>query len=277
MRSRVFQFVCDHWRGRLALLPSLLLTLLALRLLLDGATTARPVTWSLTATIAISLVSGAVLFWQLVGGVRAVARFGRDLFATAAGGLVVIITAMLFVNAELTHWAARGEIPVALPLPPKPYEVVNGVTRIDGPIDFVVLTRLELAIAAHPELTLLELQSDGGRIPAARAIAQRIEAAKLDTRAVGLCASACTLVFMAGQNRSLGQDGALGFHAYALLRNDNLQNARQEEARDRAYLSAKGITDRFMDRAYATPPDQLWTPTRDNLRAAGFLTEAGGL
>lgn len=272
MPARVFQFLRDHWRGRVALLPTALLSLLALRVCLDMLTMARPTGWPVAATITVSLLSAAVLIWQLVGGARAIARSGRDLFASAAAGLALIITLVLFVNAELSHWAARGEIPVALPLPPEPLDVVNGTTRISGTIDFVTLTRLELAIAAHPELALVELQSDGGRVPAARAIAQRIEAAGLDTRAVGLCASACTLVFIAGKQRSLDADGALGFHAYALLRNDNLQDARAEEARDRAFLTTKGIDAGFIDRAFATPPDQLWVPPRDALLAAGFLT-----
>lgn len=273
MHRRIQGILSDHWHGRYAFLPTIVLTLLSLRYGLDWMGQARPTDWPLWLCLGLSAGSASVLVWQLVGGARTVARQGRDLFVSLAGGLALVVTGALFINAELTYWANRNAVPLALPEPASPYKVLLGAVILKGPIDFEMLHRLELTIAAFPDLKRVDLQSDGGRVPAARAIAQRIAAARLDTRAIGLCASACPLIFVAGQKRSLGPDGGLGFHAYELLRYDNLQNPREEEARDREYLIGRGISADFLDRVFATPPDQLWRPTRGELRNAGFLTQ----
>jgi hypothetical protein len=272
MLTRFRTFSQDHWRGRVALLPTCLITLLALRLLLGGLGTARPIGWPFAFAAGVSLASASVLIWQLVGGVRAVARAGHDLVASVAGSLVLLATAALFLGAELSHWSARGELPLVLPDPPQPMTVTDGTARITGAISYATLKRLDMTLPLHPELRRIELESDGGHIPAARALAGRIEKAGLDTRATGLCASACTLVFMAGQNRSLAPGAGLGFHAYSLLRNDPMHSTAEEEARDRSYLARRGVSQQFIARAFATPPDRLWRPSPDALRAAGLLT-----
>ena len=272
MLSRLASFFNDHWRGRVALLPTCLFTLLGLRLILGGFSAARPVGWPFALVLSLTLGSGLVLLWQMVGGARTVAK-AHDLMASLGGGLIVIITAVLFLNAELSYWAARGELPLTLPGPPEPMAVERNTARISGEINFGTLKRLDATLAAHPDLRRIELVSDGGHVPTARALAKRIDEAGLETRAVGLCASACTLVFMAGHRRSLAPGAELGFHAYRLERNNPFYSTAAEEARDRAYLAARGVAQAFIARAFDTPPDQLWRPSPDELRAAGLLTD----
>ena len=272
MLSRLKTCLADHWNGRVALLPTCLITLLGLRLLLDWFGTARPVNWPFALVLALSLLSGLVLVWQLVGGARAVARV-HDLLVTTAGALVLLVTAVLFLWAELSHWSARRMVAPAIAAQPAPMVVTDGTVRITGTISFATLNRFDATLKAHPAVRRIELMSDGGHVPTARALAVRIETAGLETRAVGLCASACTLVFMAGHARSLAPGAELGFHAYRLESVNPFHSVPDEEARDRSYLSARGVSDSFIARAFATPPDQLWRPTPEELRAAGLLTD----
>ena len=272
---RLISFLVNHWHGGVALVPTLLVTLLALRLLLGWLGALRPLDWSLTSALFVSVLSGLVLLWQLVGGARAVAR-PHDFLITASGALMLLTTAGLFLGTEHSHWVTRGEYRAKLLVVPRgvePLLVRDGTVQIVGTIGFDTLNRFDATVKIHPEIRLVELQSNGGHVPTARALAGRIETAGLATRAVGLCASACTLVFMAGQSRSLASAGHLGFHAYRLERAHPVFSVADEEARDRAYLIARGVEESFVARAFATPPDQLWQPLPAELRAAGLLTD----
>ena len=272
MGGRIISFLKAHWQGRIALLPTLILSLLGLRLGIDMLSAARPAGWPLALALTATLGSGLVLIWQLVGGLRATAR-ARDVAASLGGVLALVATGVLFLSTELGYWATRGALPLALPVPPAPYRIADGAVSLKGEISYLTLKRLEATLAARSgALRRVDLESAGGHVPAARALAQRIESAGLDTRAVGLCASACTLVFMAGKARSLGPEGALGFHAYRIDRTDPMHELAAEEERDRAYLSGRGVTEEFLSRVFSTPPDRLWQPGRDELLSGGLLT-----
>ena len=58
----------------------------------------------------------------------------------------------------------------------------------------------------------LHLKGPGGNMFAGIRTAWIARAAGLDTVANGQCASACSLIFLAGTERKLGASGALGFH-----------------------------------------------------------------
>jgi len=109
-------------------------------------------------------------------------------------------------------------------------------------------------------------------IPAARAIARRIEAAGLDTRAEGLCASACTLLFLAGAQRQLGQGAVLGFHAYSGASYVQVFEKSDAAEPDRQWMLTRGIAPDFVAQIYATDHNSLWRPDRATLMTAGVLT-----
>ncbi len=72
----------------------------------------------------------------------------------------------------------------------------------------------------HPDITKLTLSSQGGSMSEAIKIAQYVQDRKLDTWVPvrRMCLSACTLIFLAGENLSL--DGQLGFHTGEFLIRD---------------------------------------------------------
>lgn len=276
MTHRIFRLATLHWRGQIALWPTLLLTLLGLRAVLASLTTHMPSGWPLVPVVLLILASLAVLIWQVVGGLRALRVSGADGSATAAGVAAVLITVALFLNSGLNQFAARAApAPLVearvLPLPVDSH----GRITLHGEIGFALYERFTATLLAHPDTRLVDLQSDGGQIYAARALAAAIGARNLDTMTNGLCASACTLVFMAGKRRSLGPQGALGFHGYSVNLPASLHPTAPEEARDRAFLAERGVAAEFLDRAYGTPHDALWRPSLAEMQAAGLITPPG--
>ena len=185
---RAFALPLAHWRGEVALWPTLLLTLLGLRLLL------------FTLGGLPSLTLDAIVFiWQVTGTLRALnnAQADRpDLFNIVAGYGTIALCLPLMIFPQLDRTTADY-----LDLLP-PQEAANTGLRLvptyavlEGPIDFAMFTALEAALEDNPGLKLLELNSGGGRIFAARAIARLVTEHRLNTRVHETCASACALVF----------------------------------------------------------------------------------
>ncbi|MBE1283032.1 MAG: hypothetical protein GJ676_06945 [Rhodobacteraceae bacterium] len=144
-----------------------------------------------------------------------------------------------------------------------------------GTITFGLIKKAQGFLEKNPTLTRIELHSEGGHIYEARGMAQLIRKTGLDTEATGPCNSACTLLFIAGQNRRLGPEGSLGFHQYALEYDTDVLNLdpAAEQVRDRAFFAERGVSQDFLERMYDSPSTGLWQPTRAELLAAGVVTE----
>lgn len=84
------------------------------------------------------------------------------------------------------------------------------------------------------------------------------------------CYSACTTLFLAGRERTLGNNAILGFHAPFPIEpsGDPATAAREYEAE----LRQAGIPANFARRVVTTPHDAIWNPTIDELFAAGVIT-----
>ena len=140
-----------------------------------------------------------------------------------------------------------------------------------GPIVFGVMRRVLAVLVAHPSISTVRLTSAGGRVVEARDLSQVIGERGLSTIAVDTCASACTIMFMAGRDRLLAPTSTLGFHRY------HSPDPEQEEAEanmavDRRYFSARGIPDWFIDRAFTTPNSGMWRPSPNELIMANVIT-----
>lgn len=75
--------------------------------------------------------------------------------------------------------------------------------------DIAILRRY---LAEDAEITTLRLYSYGGSVWAGFRMADMIIDFGLDTEVVDECASACTLMFLAGEGRSMSRGARLGFH-----------------------------------------------------------------
>jgi hypothetical protein len=219
----------------------------------------------------VILVLVAVSIWQGVGAVRFGERVLRD------GALSRVYGAYASMGVALVSNFLVG-VGVLLPAPPvdlavKGYAakvaVLDGVATVSGDIDYQILTELKTTHGVR----LVVLQSAGGSVQAGRAIGLFVSANGIDTRVDGQCFSACTLVFAGGVQRALGPQGQLGFHGYRLDESMRVQTVSKDviEDKDRAFLIAQGFDAVFVERVFATPSADLWTPTIAELTAAGVL------
>jgi hypothetical protein len=240
---------------------------------------------------------GFFLMWGLVGGMSlppmvitglvavdliclvAAALLIRKDDVHASGptvGLLVRITQIIVLTAGLTqainqlaqaHASAPPQKPAAAQLP-----VEGTAAFFTGPITLESYSALSETLRAVPRLTELHLTSNGGNIPAARGMARLVLEAGLHTKAVGRCASACTLVFAAGAERRLTPGAQLGFHAYRLNTGAKVLSTAEEQNRDRAFLAGRGLSPKFLKQAFATRHEDMWFPSPEILFEAGVLT-----
>lgn len=147
------------------------------------------------------------------------------------------------------------------------------VLIFEGEVTLGLTKALRAALQRHTEIEKIHLTSPGGHIYEARGAAKLIREQGLSTLAPGLCASACTLMFIAGSARSLGPKGQLGFHSYSLETFGGLPqiNLKAEQDKDRKFLISQGISPDFARQIHTTPANDLWRPIPERLKAAGVL------
>lgn len=125
-------------------------------------------------------------------------------------------------------------------------------------------------LARAPGVRLVRLQSAGGRLFEAENIAADIRRRRLNTYVDGLCASACTMVLLAGRQRGAAPHARVGFHrpSFAGVDDDRTVDA---DALMRYYRDA-GIARAFVDKVRATPSHTMWFPPRHELERNRVLT-----
>lgn len=167
----------------------------------------------------------------------------------------------------------KGENPAPIERPEHDIPVVEGVAIINGEINYAQFNGFVAMMAQHSEIKRLRISSHGGLVPAARAIARQVQLHQIEVEAAGLCASACILVFMAGEKRVLAQGAELGFHRWHDGGMAHLFGQIDPEKRDAEWLRGRGVDPQFVTQIFTTPHDNLWRPTRAELLAAGVLTQ----
>jgi len=190
--------------------------------------------------------------------------------------LAAVLAAALLARAGLRNSVEASESVIEKDAIGKVTLIVSAdeaTLDFSGPIVFGVMRRVLAVLDAHPSISTVRLTSAGGRVVEARELSQVIDERGMSTVAVDNCASACTVVFMAGRDRLLAPTSTLGFHRY------HSPDPAQEEAEanmavDRRYFSARGIPDWFIDRAFTTPNSGMWRPSPDELTLANVITGA---
>jgi hypothetical protein len=89
-----------------------------------------------------------------------------------------------------------------------------------GGIDFGLADDLSALMERSPGIQGIVLDSYGGRVYAARDAAEVISKHKLNTYAPRSCKSACTILFLAGKQRHLGEGAVFHFHRYGVISHD---------------------------------------------------------
>jgi len=270
-------FALNHWRGKHPTVLSLVGVLIGLGIvihLLFGALP-HPLAYPLVILIIISAV--AVLVWQITGTLRSVERTlkgGGDMilywgcYGASLGAALVMAVDLASLVSSTTGANPPPEQQVVT------LELEGDTILIEGFIEFRTNTALR-ALLEGPDTayTKVRLNSDGGRIFAARAIANALITHDINTEVTGRCASACTLVFLAGKQRFLRDGSQIGFHQYLQTSGVQFLDTVEEQEKDRAYFKARGVTDGFISTMFQAAHQDIWFPDRATLVAAGIVTD----
>lgn len=282
-------WIRGHWRGRLPLLVSaLFITIgagvaltwgasLLIWVIAEGSTSSQQ---AAVAWLGIGAFLTLFWIWNLVGTWRSAAvhmdRGGSIFLATAVRMMVAL--GLLFIavqsprlivqTAELASLAAGRD-----PLGPVAAMQPSGDgarIRIDGLLSSGAGMHFEQILNRTPHARIVELDSSGGRLLEARNIADLVRGRQLATHVEGECISACTLVLIAGVERSAIPDARIGFHQ---PRFPGLTAAGRRDAIDRMRQLYRqgGIADSFLEDVLDVPPEKIWYPPRARLVREGIL------
>lgn len=121
-----------------------------------------------------------------------------------------------------------------------------------------------------PTLRTLILNSPGGRIFEAQKIAAFVRSRQLDTSVEEDCESACTLILLAGESRTADSLARIGFHQPDFPGWNEAMKREAIQENSREYVAA-GVSAEFVNRMMETPPEKMWFPDHDDLKAQGVL------
>ncbi|WP_162891710.1 COG3904 family protein [Profundibacter amoris] len=185
---------------------------------------------------------------------------------------IVAVAIMVFDAATIISSRTGAN---TVPAIPKTALTVRGDTiLISGDIDFGTYDAIKSLLEETPEqITTVRLDSNGGRIYAARGIARILIWHRLDTEVDKRCVSACTLVFLAGYRRKLREGAQLGFHQYAQSSDVPLLDTAEEQEKDRLFLKARGVSESFLGKMFQAEHNDIWFPDRQELLTAGVITD----
>lgn len=128
------------------------------------------------------------------------------------------------------------------------------------------------ALDAHPGIRTVVLSGPGGRASVGFELYRLFQQHRLATRVDGACASACTIAYLGGVDRSVSPGGRLGFHraSFPGMSDDDMHESNRDLRRFMIY-GAK-VTPEFVDRVFDTPPGSIWVPTPQELVAGRVVT-----
>lgn len=225
-----------------------------------------------------------VYAWQIAGVLRAcekhIAGRGERTWAAAAQGAVLLsvvatLSAAFSTYQNLLAYKNSLHAPLA-PAQNYSLELSAGATllHVRGPLHAGITARVEKILDAHPQVRALALQSGGGQIYEGRGLARVVRERGLATYAVRECASSCVTAFVAGNPRILGDGAKLGFHRYKNYAALPKVDIDAEHAADIELFRAQGVSEDFLRKMFSHPPEEMWWPREEELRAAGVVHRA---
>ncbi|HWU00157.1 MAG TPA: hypothetical protein VN229_21145 [Terriglobales bacterium] len=143
--------------------------------------------------------------------------------------------------------------------------------EVSGDMNSGVTQAVRTLLDATPGVQVVHLNSPGGIAHEGYLLSRLIKERHLATYTATLCASACTEAFLGGSPRYLAKDGKLGFHSASR----SLGGTSWDVVNDalRRFYKEAGLPDAFIERALNTPPNDIWFPTNEELRAAHVVDE----
>ncbi|MCE4557903.1 hypothetical protein [Pelomonas cellulosilytica] len=284
-------YFASHWHGEQSLVRSYwvnnLLIATPLALLVTSLMSWISVKGESLQISAIVLLLGlppllGLDVWCIVGAWRAAGNYLRENGSALWGWLARITLALgaLQLAASLLfgvlpslgdYWQmARGIDPIGHAT--LSVSADGRSLRLDGTIGMGDARRLRdlLDSEAARGIKRVELVSPGGRLHEAELMAEALKPRGHTVRAVGTCASACTVVFLAGQPRQLTPGAQLGFHRASTGTYNPVfeELANQQLAATYRHL---GLPQPLIDRTLRTPSQSIWFAPREDLIAHSLI------
>ena len=229
-------------------------------------------TWAVTVPI---------LFYQAVGVWRSAVRSRKDRlqsrwrwFCARLAQLsvlaVIVLVAVRFgqVGIPQVEAAWRMAYEGDPDIPAFSMRTVRDGTELEitGGFKYGLTLQARAIAAASPGLKVVHLSSVGGRIGEALELVKLLKERHLSTYVGTSCLSACTIAFIAGENRYLKIGGKLGFHR------ESFAGAESSDLMRKLLLDA-GIERPFVDKVAAQSAVGMWYPSLGELQAANVVTE----
>ncbi|MFC4161078.1 COG3904 family protein [Chitinimonas lacunae] len=284
-----------HWRGQLGLPVSFWINGFACQLVLFVLAIAvgrllsslhHPYAFA-TGLVLLWLGATAILSWLGIGIWRSASAYcqqHRERWRRAWGRLAQMAVLLLFAHMSIQFisediglpgiWQGFRHTAFDDGLAPFRIEVLNQGRELAlrGGLRRGANVALAQALAAHPKVRLVQLDSQGGLIDEGRKMQALIHRHGLTTFVPHGCFSACTVAFLGGHQRILREGAQLGFHSPSLLGlKGSLATAMRKQ--ERHYLLTLGLAPHFVERILATPADEIWLPSLAELRASEVVTE----
>ncbi|HEX6768147.1 MAG TPA: hypothetical protein VF208_02250 [Candidatus Binatia bacterium] len=211
----------------------------------------------------------ATLRYSVAGGLApwsGLAR-GAALVTLIAGIHLAILTCMPRL-VELTNIAA-GVIPTG----DYQLRLVRGGTElvVDGAIGIGLSKNVAQALDRNPLVQALQLDSNGGSASESRKLRDLIAARKLSTTTSQGCYGECTLAYMAGAPRRIGEQASLRFYRSAQPGMPTWALWRDYEHDRRDWL-ARGVPAFFADQALTVRDAAGWQPSVSELITAKIVS-----
>ncbi len=195
----------------------------------------------------------------MLTAIRSLARRPPGYAAIAAMALVLATTA-------LQAPARAGDLPTHV------VRAIRHGSEIEylGEIDYGSAADLEEVLAQNPQAKVLHLNSPGGEVEEAYQMTKAVERRGLTTTVDEFCVSACTIVFLAGQQRLIAPNAKVGFHRPWVPGMSEEEMAAIVQ-HDRDFMASRGVAQWLVDKAYATPNSSVWYPTTGELTTAKVI------
>ena len=151
----------------------------------------------------------------------------------------------------------------------------NKEVEITGGIKSGLTEELRKIFNKYPTITVVHLNSYGGRVGEARLLKEFIEEKELTTSTNRGCLSACTIAYMGGSSRLVYGEKKLGFHQYTsatTAADFNKQSIDASFKEDMQFFEKKGATEEFINKVTDTSPPDLWFPENDILFSNNIIT-----
>ena len=176
------------------------------------------------------------------------------------------------------------------------YDTSSASNEQEQEITWEDVDELDALLKSEQSIKEIELNSAGGDVEAAFYMADLIIDYELDTNVKGTCESACTLMLLAGERRTVERGSWVWFHqsywdapyiqGYFERNKDSkgwsnafefaswmYEDTQREVLRNLQYFVERGVDAGFAIKTMKATSDDMWYPRRKELEAAGVIVE----